>query len=242
MGNIWSLMPSGLSLNLMDYSMKNHVHGTDTSYLDRGDGRHGAFGDFSMFSDPRGNNQGSNWSMPPPVSTYLQMRPSQPRELMPKSLFAEQHTAMKPKEGNCKLFGIPLISKSSSLEPEMSNRNVLNPSDFTQNSGHSPQFSAFEFDQRSNQSKRLKAGDHGVSASDQENQFQSFHPSATERETKGHSGSTRSCTKVQKQGYALGRSVDLAKFNNYDELISELDNLFELKVELKARNKASCLH
>ncbi|XP_047951730.1 auxin response factor 2B-like [Salvia hispanica] len=236
-GNIWSLMPSGLSLNLMDSSMKNHVQGTDASYLDHGDGRHGAFGDFPMISDPRGDNQGSNWSMPPPVSTYLQVRPSQPRELMPKPVFAEQHGAMKPKEGNCKLFGIPLISKSSSLEPEMSNRNVLNPSGFTQNSGHSRHFSAFELDQRSYQSKGLKVGDHGVSASDQENQFQFLHPSVQERETIGHSGSTRSCTKVQKQGSALGRSVDLAKFNNYDELISELDNLFEFKGELKARNK-----
>ncbi|KAG6420764.1 hypothetical protein SASPL_117302 [Salvia splendens] len=177
-----------------DANMKNHVQGTEASYLDRGGGRHGAFGDFSMISDPRGDNQASNWSMPPAVSTCLQMRPSQPRELMPKPIFAEQHGAMKPKEGNCKLL-------------------------------------------RPDQSKGLKMGDHGVSASDQENQFQFFHPSATERETIGHSGSTRSCTKVQKQGSALGRSVDLAKFNNYDELISELDNLFEFKGELKARKK-----
>ena len=31
--------------------------------------------------------------------------------------------------------------------------------------------------------------------------------------------------------------MDLAKFNNYDELISELDDLFEFGGELKARNK-----
>lgn len=42
---------------------------------------------------------------------------------------------------------------------------------------------------------------------------------------------------VHKQGSALGRSLDLAKFHNYDELISELDDLFEFKGELKARNK-----
>ncbi|XP_047944460.1 auxin response factor 2B-like isoform X1 [Salvia hispanica] len=236
MGNIWSLMPSGLSLNLMDSSTKNHVQGTDTSYLARGDSRHGAFRDFSMINDPRGDNQGSNWSMPPPVSTYLHMRTSQPKELIPKPVFAE-HDTMKQKEGDCKLFGIPLISKSAPSEPEISNRNVLNSPGFTQNSGHSHQFPAFEFDQRSNQSKRLKVGDHGVAAGEQENQFPSFPPSATERETKGHPGSSRSCTKVQKQGSALGRSVDLAKFNNYDELISELDDLFEFGGELKARNK-----
>lgn len=42
---------------------------------------------------------------------------------------------------------------------------------------------------------------------------------------------------VHKQGIALGRSVDLTKFNNYDELISELDSLFEFNGELTSRNK-----
>lgn len=37
---------------------------------------------------------------------------------------------------------------------------------------------------------------------------------------------------VHKQGIALGRSVDLAKFNNYDELMTELDRLFEFGGEL----------
>lgn len=41
---------------------------------------------------------------------------------------------------------------------------------------------------------------------------------------------------VHKQGTALGRSVYLAKYNNYDELIAELDNLFDFNGELKARN------
>jgi len=39
---------------------------------------------------------------------------------------------------------------------------------------------------------------------------------------------------VHKQGIALGRSVDLTRFNNYDELIAELDRLFEFNGELLA--------
>lgn len=42
---------------------------------------------------------------------------------------------------------------------------------------------------------------------------------------------------VHKQGIALGRSVDLAKFNDYNGLIAELDQLFEFNGELKAQNK-----
>lgn len=42
---------------------------------------------------------------------------------------------------------------------------------------------------------------------------------------------------VHKQGTALGRSVDLSKFDNYEELFTELDNIFEFNGELKERNK-----
>lgn len=192
MGNVWSLLPSGLSLNLMDSGMKNH----DSSYLARGDGRHGAFGDFSVINEPRGDNQQANWLMPPPVSTCLQMRPSQPTDLRPESTFSQQHDAPKSKEGNCKLFGIPLISKSAPVEPEIKLTNVPNLSGFTQDLLHPHQSAAIKFDQRPDQPKGSKVGDRGVAASEQENQSQSFPPSATEREGKCHSGSTRSCTKV----------------------------------------------
>ena len=46
--------------------------------------------------------------------------------------------------------------------------------------------------------------------------------------------STKSRTKVHKQGTALSRSVDHTKFNNYDELIAELDQLFEFGGESMA--------
>ncbi|KAG6466130.1 hypothetical protein ZIOFF_076081 [Zingiber officinale] len=42
---------------------------------------------------------------------------------------------------------------------------------------------------------------------------------------------------VHKQGVALGRSVDLTRFDGYDQLIKELDQLFEFKGELMAPNK-----
>ncbi|XP_068657815.1 auxin response factor 2A-like isoform X2 [Aristolochia californica] len=53
-----------------------------------------------------------------------------------------------------------------------------------------------------------------------------------EKPAKNNCSSTRSCTKVHKQGTALGRSVDLAKFDGYDELTLELDRMFEFKGEL----------
>ncbi|KAL4561394.1 hypothetical protein LXL04_033560 [Taraxacum kok-saghyz] len=80
------------------------------------------------------------------------------------------------------------------------------------------------------------AGNTAVVASpkDREKQYQNQNPQLQAKV----GSSTRSCTKVHKQGIARGRSLDLTKFNNYDELIAELDELFEFNGELKTRNKS----
>ncbi|OIW13348.1 hypothetical protein TanjilG_02868 [Lupinus angustifolius] len=44
---------------------------------------------------------------------------------------------------------------------------------------------------------------------------------------KCHLVDRRSCTKVLKQGTALGRAIDLKHFAGYDELISKLDSMFD---------------
>ncbi|KAI7743236.1 hypothetical protein M8C21_024874 [Ambrosia artemisiifolia] len=48
---------------------------------------------------------------------------------------------------------------------------------------------------------------------------------------------TRSRTKVQMQGMAVGRAVDLTVLKGYDELIDELEEMFEIKGELRSRNQ-----
>ncbi|CAA7402509.1 unnamed protein product [Spirodela intermedia] len=49
--------------------------------------------------------------------------------------------------------------------------------------------------------------------------------------------STRSRTKVHMQGFAVGRAVDLTVLQGYDELIAELEQMFEISGELRDRNK-----
>lgn len=39
------------------------------------------------------------------------------------------------------------------------------------------------------------------------------------------------------QGIAIGRGVDLTAFGCYDDLIVELENMFEIRGELQSRNK-----
>ncbi|XP_071734175.1 auxin response factor 2B-like isoform X2 [Rutidosis leptorrhynchoides] len=130
---------------------------------------------------------------------------------MPKSPQIQQNDAKKPGDGNCKIFGVPLAGN---------NKVALN-ADQGLKLGKDP---AFESDQRSEQS----TGQNGIGNLSV----------AKEREKHKVQGiSTRSCTKVHKQGIALGRSLDLTKFNNYDDLIAELDELFEFNGELKTQNK-----
>ncbi|XP_047334378.1 auxin response factor 1-like isoform X2 [Impatiens glandulifera] len=47
---------------------------------------------------------------------------------------------------------------------------------------------------------------------------------------------TRSCTKVHMQGMAVGRAVDLARFENYYDLLKKLEAMFEIEGELSGES------
>ncbi|CAN4108443.1 unnamed protein product [Withania somnifera] len=49
--------------------------------------------------------------------------------------------------------------------------------------------------------------------------------------------SSRTRTKVQMQGVCVGRAVDLTALSGYDDLISELEKIFDIKGEICPRNK-----
>lgn len=51
------------------------------------------------------------------------------------------------------------------------------------------------------------------------------------------SGMHKTSEKVQMQGLAVGRAVDLMALNGYDDLITELEEMFEISGELRPRNK-----
>ncbi|XP_059643899.1 auxin response factor 2B-like [Cornus florida] len=234
LGSPWSIRPPGLPLNLLETSMEAPVRGSDITYNPRGGGRYGGFSEYSV-RDHRVEHRQGNWLMPPPLSSYIQMR-AQPREVMPKTVSVQQHEAVKPKDGNCKLFGIPLISNPGSAELAPLHRNTTEPAGHMRLVPQPHQSRGSESDQRSEQSKSSKQTDNSHASAEKEKPFQTNQPLGRDRQVKVQGAPTRSCTKVHKQGIALGRSVDLTKFNSYDELIAELDNLFEFHGELKARN------
>jgi len=143
----------------------------------------------------------------------------------------------KSKGTSFKLFGIPLGSPEKS-EPLVSPPSVAYDGKLqTSPSEKGNQLDVVEVDNCSHPSKTVKPLDGPQSDSITENNQPS--PEATLNiQNKVQSSSTRSCKKVHKQGSALGRSIDLTKFACYDELIAELDQMFDFDGELKSPCKS----
>ncbi|WOH10021.1 hypothetical protein DCAR_0729482 [Daucus carota subsp. sativus] len=229
----WPMMSSNLSLNLGSGS-NGHMQGSD-AYQTRRDTRYGNYNNCLVQPGHMGDqNQGL---MPPPHSYYHSM-PVHSREAMPRSSPTGQE-ANKPKDRNCKLFGIPLVSSTVTTETVAAQRNTMIEAAGDMHLGLQPHRSPiFESDKWSEHLKGSKVAINSIAHDEQEKSLPSCQPTVKDGQSKVPGGSTRSCTKVHKQGIALGRSVDLAKFDNYDELIAELDQLFEFDGELKARKKS----
>ncbi|XP_028764564.1 auxin response factor 2 [Neltuma alba] len=231
MTNPWPLGPSGLSLNLLDSNIKGSVNGGDVTYHTPGNVRYGAFSDYPVLHSHKIQQLHGNSLMPPPTSTPYES--SRPRELMSKPVSTRTSESVKPKDGDYKLFGFSLISGPVTQEPSVSQRNVTRESP-----GHMHPASSklHESDDKSDQSRGSKPADVAADE-DPEKSLQASRAHLKEVQAKLPSGSARSCTKVHKKGIALGRSVDLTKFNNYEELVVELDQLFEFAGELMSPKK-----
>ncbi|CAL0319806.1 unnamed protein product [Lupinus luteus] len=158
-----------------------------------------------------------NLIQPPPPTQHESLTL---RELMYKPMSVKTSEAMILKDDDCKLFGISLIT--SAIAP----KNSLHDAGLMHLISHQPQSS--ENEQMSEQSKNSKPSDSLVVIGD--------HEQSKLVQAKPFCVSARSCTKVHKKGIALGRSVDLAKYCDYDGLIAELDRLFEFGGELMSPN------
>ncbi|KAK1285959.1 Auxin response factor 9 [Acorus calamus] len=124
----------------------------------------------------------------------------------------------KPQEtgASCRLFGIELVSPASTMERVMAcpisiSSVIIDETEPARNS-----ICATESDQRSGSSKQ------GVPKENQSNQSLC---------------ATRSRIKVHMQGIAVGRAIDLASLDGYDELIAELESMFDIRGELRHRKK-----
>lgn len=187
----WSLMPSNLSLNLSDTNLKGPVQGGDVAYQAPGNARHDAITEYSMIhrvEHPRGN-----WLISSPASCQFE-NSAHSREPMPKPVSVPQCESVKPKDGNYKLFGIPLICNPASPEPAAPQRGMMNePAGHILDTSHLAH--TLDSDQKSEQSRGSKSADNPVPVV--EKMFvQRRERRSREVQGKVLNGSTRSCTKV----------------------------------------------
>ncbi|MBA0589040.1 hypothetical protein Gorai_017812, partial [Gossypium raimondii] len=126
---------------------------------------------------------------------------------------------------SCRLFGIDLINHSTSSTPlERTPAQLSTMIMGTEVPGPSTLSSTYS-DQKSEISKDSK-----------EKKLEQLQLSAKENQSmQSCSSFTRSRTKVQMQGIAVGRAVDLAMFEGYGQLIDELEEMFDIKGELRPR-------
>ncbi|KAJ4711500.1 Auxin response factor [Melia azedarach] len=151
-------------------------------------------------------------------------------QLLPK----KQEELMKSKgENGCKIFGISLRSNPVATEPTMQHTCPLHESRgqinlASEHMQHPSSNILFE---------QLNSAETAIGGDEEGKPFQPSDQLSRDGMGKHLGGSSRSCVKVHKQDIAVGRSVDLSKFNGYDELIAELDRMFEFNGELITPNK-----
>ncbi|GMY09012.1 auxin response factor 18 [Fagus crenata] len=120
----------------------------------------------------------------------------------------------------CRLFGIDLTKNSQTTAPERE------PAILMSSGAKGPSSTA--------------APEANLDASKSSNEQKQLITDVSLKEAQSKQGSTlsmRTRTKVQMQGVAVGRAVDLTALKGYDDLIDELEKMFEIKGELGPRNK-----
>ncbi|XP_008776920.2 auxin response factor 2A-like [Phoenix dactylifera] len=239
----YSLMPSNPTFN-MESTLRMPTHSGDLPYQKAQNVTYGGLEDYCLVQGRRVEQNLPNW--PAHLQSTSQSENfARQRVVKPQPSVAAQNEITRPKEsGNCKLFGFHLNSTSAPSDHVMRSEhstpqpNATNDSvSHTQPTVAQNQSQALEGDRHSKLPSGTKLVTTAPAATEHEMYHQHCPQTAKEVQSKLQGGSSRSCTKVHKQGIALGRSVDLAKFNCYDELIAELDQMFEFEGELMAPNK-----
>ncbi|OVA17378.1 AUX/IAA protein [Macleaya cordata] len=228
--------PMSSSLDMLDSGLKNSAQVGNVESQKSGTIRYGGLSWYPEMQSPRVEQQPGNWFMSLLPQSHQEDLPH-PKGITPKPPLSEQFEAVKAKgDGDCKLFGISLFSNPVASEPTKSHTNKMyEPGGQIHPPLHHSQ--ALEPDQQSEQTKGSKSVDAVAAGNEHEKLSRTCQQQSRNVQSNHQGGTTRSCTKVHMQGIALGRSVDLTKFNGYDELIAELDQMFEFNGGLMAPNK-----
>ncbi|KAL3843635.1 hypothetical protein ACJIZ3_001038 [Penstemon smallii] len=138
---------------------------------------------------------------------------------------AESFTPVSEKRqaNGCRLFGIELLDHSTVEDTSPAPLSVAADED-----PHIPSLDA-ESERHSDPSNRNPSDVPSVSCDLDKSCLRSPHEL--------HSRQIRSCTKVHMQSIAVGRAVDLTRFDCYEDLLKKLEEMFEIVGELSGSTK-----
>ncbi|KAL5171318.1 Auxin response factor 1 [Glycine soja] len=125
----------------------------------------------------------------------------------------------------CRLFGIQLHDNSNSNEESLP---MVSLSGRVGDDGLLPSLDA-ESDQHSEPSNVNRSDFPSVSCDAEKSCLRSPQESQSRQ--------IRSCTKVHMQGMAVGRAVDLTRFDGYEDLLRKLEEMFDINGELCGSTK-----
>ncbi|KAI3445548.1 hypothetical protein Pfo_002213 [Paulownia fortunei] len=153
-----------------------------------------------------------------PVSSNSMYQPNQIETA------AESFTPVSEKRqaNGCRLFGIELLDHSTveDTSPAVQSGAAVEDSQIPLDA---------EYEQHSEPSNRNLSDVPSASCDPDKSCLRSPH--------EPHSRQIRSCTKVHMQGIAVGRAVDLTRFDCYEDLLKKFEEMFEIVGELSGSTK-----
>eukprot|EP01018_Ginkgo_biloba_P017330 Gb_23328 [translate_table: standard] len=258
----WSTNFSNSLQEKSESNLKPSVISSGPSHKQSGNVRWTSLNGYPLLSNFGIEASAGNWQMPimspckSEVSVHGSVDRSVTKNMQPSNLsVSEQQCSLTPWENpnkdkvvdapsrsadhNCKLFGFHLIDNSmvGELTPSRIRSSVAEEE--LQVAVHAPTATCSQFAeptvpyQQSEPTKTTKC-DTPAAISEQEKSCQRL---SQETQCRAQNNPMRSCTKVHKQGSALGRAVDLTKFEGYAELIRELEMMFNFEGQLADPNQ-----
>ncbi|XP_027332002.1 auxin response factor 1-like isoform X2 [Abrus precatorius] len=212
------ILPSTMSDSSMQGIWKSPVESTPFSYCDPQHGR-------GLYPSPKFNSSATNFlgfsgngSVGPPSnkSIYWSNRVENSMESIALKEAGEKRQGTV---NGCRLFGIQL-SENSNAEGSLQ---TVTLSGRVVDDRSVPSLDA-ESDQHSEPSNANRSDIPTVSCDAEKSCLQSPQESQSKQ--------IRSCTKVHMQGMAVGRAVDLTRFDGYEDLLRRLEEMFDIKSEL----------
>ncbi|KAL1212145.1 Auxin response factor 18 [Cardamine amara subsp. amara] len=152
-------------------------------------------------------------------------RPIEPSVLTPapSSFMYSFPQSQEPTNASLKLFQDPSIERNNSFKAET----IPPPTNSS--------CRLFGFDLTSNAPAQVPLEKQPLDTSGAAKCQEPITPTSVNEQKKQQT--SRSRTKVQMQGIAVGRAVDLTLLRSYDELIKELEKMFEIQGQLRPRDK-----